>query len=240
MTAADLADSNDTSDTVPRSVERVLDLLEFVVTSGSTNLSDAAAATDLTPTTALRYLRALDARGYVSRDDTGRYSSGPTLARLVTTDGRADLVARLVAVAQPVLDDLAARTGESVYLAVADDTVARYVATAASPRAIRHVGWVGQEVPVDGSAVGDAFDDPHVAHSRTGAVEPDITAVSQAVPTGTDLQVAISIVGPAHRLDPAARDAAADALATATDTVARRLRVVPGTSRNSDARPPTN
>ena len=61
------------------------------------------------------------------------------------------------ATAQPHLDRLAERTGESTYLAVSDGRTATYVATAESSRAIRHVGWVGQNVDLSGTALGAAL-----------------------------------------------------------------------------------
>ena len=44
-------------DVVPRTVGRVLDLLEIVLAEKSCNLTAAAASSGLTPTTALRHLR---------------------------------------------------------------------------------------------------------------------------------------------------------------------------------------
>ena len=67
--------------TLPRSIARVLDLFEIVLAAGRCNLTTAANASELTPTTALRYLRALEARGYVDRDGAGDYSAGPTILR---------------------------------------------------------------------------------------------------------------------------------------------------------------
>ena len=49
--------------TLPRSIARVLDLFEIVLATSRCNLTTAANASELTPTTALRYLRALEARG---------------------------------------------------------------------------------------------------------------------------------------------------------------------------------
>src|SRR6478735_2946653 len=143
------AESDD--ELVPRSVGRVLDLLEIVLAAPCT-LTAAAADAELTPTTALRHLRALEARGYVRRDGSGRYGAGPTVLRLAAALGDNGLLQRLTAAAQPHLDILAAATGESAYLAVSDGRTATYVATAESHRAIRHVGWVGQDVPLDGTA----------------------------------------------------------------------------------------
>ncbi len=71
--------------TVPRSVGRVLDLLEIVLADPGCNLTMAAAASGLTPTTALRHLRALEARGYLDRDADGLYFQGPTILRIAAS-----------------------------------------------------------------------------------------------------------------------------------------------------------
>ncbi len=184
---------------VPRSIGRLLDLFEVVLAAGTCSLTVAARATGLTPTTALRYLRALEVRGYVTRDDDGNYSAGPTILRLAASLRGGSSLDRFVRAAQPYLDRLAAQTGESAYLAISDGATGTYVATAESPRAIRHVGWVGQHIDLHGSALGAALDQPGTVVTRTGAVEPDITAMCRAL-TGTgSLGVAVSIVGPAHR-----------------------------------------
>ena len=185
-------------DAVPRSVGRVLDLLEIVL-SEPRNLTAAAQAAGLTPTTALRHLRALEARGYVTRDDANTYRAGPTIRRLgaaLRDDGPLD---RLVAAAQPRLARLAADTGESAYLAIGDGRVATYVASAQSDRAIRHVGWIGQTVTLDGTAIGAALAAPGRCVTRTGAAEPDITAVSIGLPPIGALSAALSLIGPSHR-----------------------------------------
>ncbi|MEZ5343375.1 MAG: helix-turn-helix domain-containing protein [Acidimicrobiales bacterium] len=187
------------SDAVPRSISRVLDLFEIVLARRSCNLTEAAKASALTPTTALRYLRALEARGYVNRDSTGDYSAGPTILRLAASLQGGTMLDRLVAIAQPHLDTLTKRTGESAYLAVSDGRTGTYVATAESQRAIRHVGWIGQDVTLDGSALGAALQSPGTVATRTGAVEPDVSAMSLAINAESPLGIAISIVGPTHR-----------------------------------------
>ena len=208
---------------VPRSVGRVLDLLEAVLGTTGCTLTNAADACGLTPTTALRHLRALEARGYVERDRAGIYSVGPTMRRITAALGDDDPIRRLVAAAQPHLDELAATTGESAYLAVSDGRIATYVATAVSDRAIRHVGWVGQNVTLDGTAVGAALASPGSCTTRTGAVEPDITAISIAVGVPDSTGVALSIIGPTHRFDDANRRHHEQALRRASATLARHL-----------------
>lgn len=186
--------------TVPRAVGRTLDLLEIVIGAGECNLTAAAARAGLTPTTTLRYLKALEARGYLARDDNGAFSAGPKLSWLAAAAYDDGPVARLAKAAQPHLDALALRTGESSYLAIGGETHATYIATAESDRAIRHVGWVGRRVPLVGTAVGEALADPGLAPVRTGAVEPDITAVARAVMRGNEVVAALSVIGPKHRM----------------------------------------
>ncbi len=210
---------------VPRSVGRVLDAFEAVLAEGRCNLATVARATDLTPTTALRHLRALEARGYLVRDAEGTFAPGPTIMRIAASlpdDGPLD---RLVAAAQPHLERLAAGTGESAYLAVGDDATATYVAVAEGTRQVRHVGWVGQDVPTVGTAVGDALAEPGAARVRTGAVEPDVTAVSLGLPAlGPDgLRCALSVVGPAVRLTGHDLDAVQDAVASAAVDIVAEL-----------------
>lgn len=194
MTAEQPADT-----TVPRAVGRVLDLLEIVLAEQRCNLTSAAGAAGLTPTTTLRHLRALEARGYVHRDESGTYSVGPTMLRLAASLRDVGPLQRMITATQPHLDALAETTGESTYLAVGDLASATYVASAESNRAIRHVGWIGQTVPLDGTAVGEAMQAVGACITRTGAVEPDITAISLALAVHQHPRVAVSVIGPSHR-----------------------------------------
>jgi DNA-binding IclR family transcriptional regulator len=210
---------------VPRSIGRVLDLFEIVLAQGRCNLTTAAATAGLTPTTALRYLRALETRGYLDRDSSGDFSAGPTALRLAAGLRGGTILDRLISTAQPHLDRLADRTGESAYLAVSDGRTGTYVATAESSRAIRHVGWIGQQVPLEGSALGAALARPGTVVTRTGAVEPDITAMSRALNTTGSLDVAVSIVGPDHRFTEDRRTHHQRALGDAVDELERELLV---------------
>lgn len=224
-TAASSTDEPSIDDaTVPRSIARVLDLLEIVLVERNCNLTTAANASGLTPTTALRYLRALQTRGYVKRDDTGHYSAGPTMHGLAESLRGETIVQRLATTAQPHLDSLAELSGESTYLAMCDGNRATYIASAESPRAIRHVGWVGQNITLDGSAVGAAFASPGSTEIRTGAVEPDITAISRALLTSDGPNLAVSIVGPQHRFGTEQTKRHRSALDDAVVSLAQELR----------------
>ena len=209
---------------VPRSIARVLDLFEIVLAERGCNLTTAAHASGLTPTTALRYLRALEARGYVDRDPSGDFSAGPTILRIAAALRGGGLLDRLAAAAQPHLDHLAEQTGESAYVAVSDGRTGTYIAAAESTRAIRHVGWVGQQVTLDGSALGAALDQPGNIAIRTGAVESDITAMSLALGSPGKLGVALSIVAPTYRLGAIEQTAHSSRLTEAVHRLERDLR----------------
>jgi DNA-binding IclR family transcriptional regulator len=209
---------------VPRSISRVLDLFEIVLAERNCNLTAAATASELTPTTALRYLRALEARGYVDRDESGDFSAGPTILRIAASLRGGTVLDRLASVVQPHLDELAQLTGESTYLAVSDGRTGTYIATAESRRAIRHVGWIGQDVDLHGSALGAAIDEPGITATRTGAIEADITAISRALPSNGKLGLAISIVGPEHRFSDDERKHHEAAIITTVEALAQELR----------------
>jgi len=127
-----MAIANSPDEDIPRSTGRLLDLLEIVLAEGSCNLTTAAAAAELTPTTALRHMRALVARGYLERGEDGSFSSGPTMMRLAASFRNSGAIDQLLAAAQPVLEGLAESTGESTYLAVGDGRRVTYVAAADS------------------------------------------------------------------------------------------------------------
>lgn len=192
---------------VSRSAERVLSLLETVVVGGAVGLTEAASETGIPVSTALRHLRVLTGRGYLVRDDLGRYSVGPSFVRIALAAFQSGPYARLTAAAQPALQRLAEVTEESAYLAVRDGSEAVYIATVESRRAIRHVGWVGKSVPIEGTAVGEALataasrpGQAPVPFFNTGAIEPDVTAVVASVHGMRGVVGAISVLGPAERM----------------------------------------
>ncbi len=185
-----------------RSVGRAVDLLEFVLAAGETTLTEAADAAGLTPTTALRYLKSLETRGFLQRSDHGLFSAGPGFLRLAALALAEGPQASLISMAGPRLRSLADGTGESCYLAIANGDGATYIATAESQRAIRHTGWVGKTVPMAGTAVGEALGGhPGVCFKR-GSVESEVAAVAVGVRNVDGLIVgALSVIGPTHRMN---------------------------------------
>ena len=202
-----------------RSAERVLALLDAVVAGGELSLTAAASQTEMPASTALRHLRVLTDRGYLVKDAAGSYSVGPAFVRTALASLQSGPYARLRAAAGPELERLVEATEESAYLAVRDGDAAVYIATVEGRRAIRHVGWVGRSVPIDGTAVGTALlaaplgrDARPAPVFNTGAIEPDVTAVCAPVHGPDGAIAALSVLGPADRLTGPRLQMAADAV----------------------------
>lgn len=232
MVADESPSSRESSLHISRSAERALQLLDAVISNGGLSLGDAAGIVEIPVSTALRHLRGLEARGFLVRDEHGVFSAGPTFVRLALNTLSEGRIPRLIRVARPHLEELVEITEETSYLAIRDGEQATYVASVEGTRAIRHVGWTGRSVPLDGTAVGAALteaaiSDPDSAvptHVNTGAAEPDVTAVSAPV-FGRDGRTvaALSVIGPAHRLQGDQLENAAGAVAKAAAGLARDL-----------------
>ncbi len=199
----------------PRSSDRVLALLgEIVDADGEQSLSALSGAVGLAPSTTTRQLASLEAVGLVRRGPAGGWVAGPTLVRWAHRVVGAHPLPRL---AEPVLADLAAATGESCYLAIVHDAAqATYVAAAEGTHHLRHAGWRGRLVPRPDTAVGAALaGEPSV---RRDGVEEGVTAVTAPVcDARAEPVAAVCLLGPTFRLRDAALDAARERVATAAE-----------------------
>ncbi len=102
-----------------------------------------------------RWLSAMEGAGYLTRDEaTARYRISMRLAALGEQARQATTLQRE---ARPLLERLAAATGETSNLAVLDGSEAVNVEAAVSPRPIMHVGWIGRRLPLHMSAAGKAL-----------------------------------------------------------------------------------
>lgn len=216
---------------VSQSAARALSLLDVVITDGPLSLGGAASRTDMASSTALRHLRALVASGWLAQDSNGRYLGGPTSVRLALRLLGDSPFARLTQAAQPHLDGLVAATDESAYLAIRDGRDAVYVAIAESPRTIRHAGWVGRSVPIEGTAVGESLSAPFPRPGgplplavNVGALEPDVAGVTVPVYDDHGVVAAFSVLGPVERLDGPARERAGRALQHESELLGAALR----------------
>ncbi|WP_104117777.1 IclR family transcriptional regulator [Arthrobacter sp. B1805] len=212
-----------------RTVERALVLLGAVCDAGSLTLADAARETDLSASTALRLLRTLEGTGFVRRDALGTYRPG---LRVVQLGAQALGHESLVSLAEPALERLVERTGESSYLSVpSHDGEGVYLAMREGTHSVRHASWVGRSIPLEGTAVGAVLTGGHQGDGfvvvRNG-VETDVTAIAAPVSPGGRVVAALSVVVPSYRITEAearrigalvAREAAALLMEPDTGTV---------------------
>jgi len=208
----------------PRATDRGLSLVRAIADhADGLPLADLARAVSLSPSTALRQLRSLEAAGFASRRDDGCWEPGSELLRIARLLAAGATLPRL---ARPILASLAEATGESAYLAEAASTKeAMYVAMESGRHTVRHVSWLGHRVPRRGTAVGRALvgavDADGVA-VREDAVESGITAVSAPIIDGSgEVVAAVSVVGPSFRLAGACLAAARVAVAEHANHLSR-------------------
>ncbi len=135
-----------------QSVERALDILEFLSQSGGeVGVSEIGTNTDLTAGTAHRLLATLAARGYVHRNArTRRYGLGlKSLTMAIAAKERIGTLAR------PFLEDLARASQETANLAVLEGNSTVYVEQAAPPnRMLRTFTEPGNRVPLHSTGTG--------------------------------------------------------------------------------------
>ncbi|MGY5318357.1 IclR family transcriptional regulator [Neomicrococcus lactis] len=189
-------------DATTRAADRVLDLLKVVCESvEGIRLADAAKATDLSASTALRLLRTLEAKGFVMRrEDKGEYRPGFRMVQLGVSALSHDA---LVETCRPMMQAVVAATGESCYLSVrADSEHGLYVAIEEGTQSVRHINWVGRRFPLQGSASGRVLQNKVAAGDfvmEADMVEADVTAIAAPVTIGDTVVASLSIVAPSYR-----------------------------------------
>jgi IclR family acetate operon transcriptional repressor len=136
-----------------QSIERALDLLEYLTDAGgSQGLSQLAASSGLPLPTIHRLMKTLMRRGYVRQEPSRRYALGPRLIRLGDTAGKL-----LGSWSRPYLEELVEFTGETANLALMDGDEVVYVAQAPSRHQMRMFTEPGRRVRPHCTAVGKAL-----------------------------------------------------------------------------------
>ncbi len=207
-----------------RTVDRAMDLLAAVTDQPPVSLAEAARATELPASTALRLLRSLEGSGLVARDDDGRFRPGP---RLIQLGARAFSREPLVALAHAPMQGVVEATGESVYLSTpgpADTAV--YIKIVEGTHSVRHTNWVGRSVPLAGTAVGQVLRGEVPAGEYAliqDTVERDVTALSAPVTVHGTVVGALSTLVPTYRCTEELARRCGAALVEATGVLARGL-----------------
>jgi len=136
-----------------QSLTRAAALVRAAGSAGEATTAELARACELPVATAARLLATLADEGFVERTVAGtHWTIGLPLVRLARA---ADPDRALLVAGQPVLEDLAARAGESAALAVARPGPAMdVIAQADGPGLLGTSDWVGRDFPLHASAPG--------------------------------------------------------------------------------------
>lgn len=138
-----------------QAVNRAAGLLSLVI-----HAPEPVTATELTRTSGLarstvsRLLMALERNGLLERDPEGAFRGGALFAHYAT---RFDRTEALVTVAQPYLERIAERTGETVNLGVPRGDAVVHAAQIDSRFVVGATSWMGISVPPHCSALGKAL-----------------------------------------------------------------------------------
>ncbi len=234
-----------------QTLDRAVALLEAVAEAGPVSLAALAERTGLTRPTVHRIAGALEAHGLLGRDGEGRFHLG---GRIVGWGARAGDTVGLARRAQPVLDALLARTGESAQLYVREGIRRVCIASAERTSGLRDTVPLGASLPLTAGSGGTVLlawapdldrvagvDAARVAEARAHGFaasveerEPGVASVSAPVHDANGAVVAaISVSGPADRVGPGAGHRFGPAVLDA----ASALETGPGTRRAESGAP---
>lgn len=138
-------------------IERTLSILELITASqkGLSN-ADLSRRLNIPKSSASYILRVLEKRGYLSREDSGRYRIGLKLVSL-TSGALTHLDFREIA--KPIMSDFLKKSRlPEVHLAVLDNGRAVYVEKIEAQNSfIKMDIWVGHRLPIHTTAIGKAL-----------------------------------------------------------------------------------
>ncbi|WP_439382616.1 IclR family transcriptional regulator [Amycolatopsis lexingtonensis] len=209
-----------TDDGAVRSVLRAFDLLALFTEHRRTwAVKDLTAASGLAKTTVLRLVATCEQRGLLWTRPDGRITVGPGMLRWAQL---ANTAWQLPEPVRQVLRDLARECRETVNLYVRSTAVVVCVAQQEGPLAIRHVGRVGDELPLGSGAAGKVLDGAEGAAVSHG--EPETGASSVAVPVHDGdgrVLAALAVTGPTSRFGPAEVAAFTEAVAGGSQRISQ-------------------
>jgi len=198
-----------------RSVLRAFDLLALFTEQRRTwAVKELTTASGLAKTTVLRLVATCEQRGLLWTRPDGRITVGPGMLRWAQL---ANTAWQLPEPVRQVLRDLARECRETVNLYVRSTSVLVCVAQQEGPLAIRHVGRVGDELPLGFGAAGRVLDGTEGAAVGHGEPEAGASSVAAPVHDGDGrLLAALAITGPSSRFGPGEVAAFTEALVAAS------------------------
>lgn len=138
-----------------QSIDRASEILALIISSAEpVTYTQVVAATGLARSTVSRLLQALERNGLLERDPDGAFRGGALFAQYAT---RFDRVQSLVAAAEPSLQRIGDRTGETVTLAAPSGHNVMHLAQVDSKYVLGATNWADIAVPAHASALGKAM-----------------------------------------------------------------------------------
>ncbi|NBH09137.1 IclR family transcriptional regulator [Amycolatopsis sp. SID8362] len=203
-----------------RSVLRAFDLLALFTEHRRTwAVKDLTAASGLAKTTVLRLVATCEQRGLLWTRPDGRITVGPGMLRWAQL---ANTAWQLPEPVRQVLRDLARECRETVNLYVRSTSVVVCVAQQEGPLAIRHVGRVGDELPLGFGAAGRVLDGAEGAAVSHGEPETGASSVAAPVLDGDGrVLAALAVTGPTSRFGPAEVAAFTEAVAGGSQRISQ-------------------
>lgn len=150
----EIADNQSQKHTVPV-IDKMMDLLGVLERrADGASISDLTEQTDQPRSTVYRILNTLQQHNIVRRNGSGQYYLGARLLQLASQVAAGTGQVDLVAIAQPLLDDLASRLGESCKLSVVDGEGLLVLAVAQGRKEYSLAVTPGQRMPLHVGAAG--------------------------------------------------------------------------------------
>lgn len=136
-----------------KSADRTLDILEALATAGPSTLSELTRLLDIPKSSLHGILRTMAARGWIEASQT-RFRLGLRALQVGAAYLDADDTVGLLS---GILDDLAARFGETTHLGRLDGPDITYVAKRESVHPLRLYSAIGRRLPAHATALGKAL-----------------------------------------------------------------------------------
>jgi len=147
-----MASKQETERTV-KAVETSFAIVETIDEMGEAGISEIADELSIAKSTAHKHLRTLERCEYVVRD--GReYRLG---LKYLMFGRHAFADVEIAEKSQPVIDQLAAKTGEAIWVAIEEHGRAVYVGKALGERAVPSRGGIGERIDLHSAAIGKAL-----------------------------------------------------------------------------------
>jgi DNA-binding IclR family transcriptional regulator len=181
-------------------LDKAVELLDMVEDADFITVNELIRQSGMPKTTVHRLVQALEAHGFLRRNESGQLVPGIRLTAY-----------NLRLLATPVLRKLTAETGESSQLYVRRGDSRLVIVSVESVKELRATVPVGALLPLDRGAagrvlVGDAETLKRGWTESDGEREPGVASVSAPVYDEDVVVAAVAISGPSTRLDASARE----------------------------------